>query len=484
MPLPQVPFNPNEENDDTTARPPLTPPFRAGGGLPSAPIFPPSFEEPVEEEEEPLGLTSYPTEVKPAPSFAFSPEDIADEEEEGEDLDASYDEEPASVFSSLDDEPVSVEEPDIVKAYPPHIRDSIDALLDAISSDESSEVLMNGPDTVMFKNAGSRYQVPDMDLGDVDTYHRIINEFILSQTDTAERITNKSYLIEGQMEWYDEEGQPPILARVHIVAPPVVKYAKVTIAKKARHSYTLDDIYANGSMSESMNEFLKAVAQARVTTVFSGLSGAGKTTLLEAMSYHFDPNDRIIVVEDTPELRIAVSDTVPMTTTSYKPGVKAEDVITMEWLVRATNRMRPDRIIVGEVRGGEMAEFLIAANSGADGSMTTVHAADPRRTLDKMLSLAMKSDSAKSENSVRRDIAATVQIIVQASLIDGQHIITHIEEVSNTIRESSNTIATQNLFYYDRNRGIHVPGTRPSESLQSYMAQRGVKVDPSWFMSR
>lgn len=415
--------------------------------------------------------------------FAFGGTDgIATQEVEETELAPATDD----YSDSYAQEALSTELPDSeleaeVRAMTPEVLESVGILLDAIAGDDSSEVLMNGPTEVMMKRGGQRYIIPDINLGDADTYHRVINKFILPYTDTKERINAKSYLIEAQMELPDEDDKPPLLARVHIVAPPVVKHAKVTIAKKARYQYSIDDIVAKGSMTHNMGEFLKMVARGRLTTVFSGLSGAGKTTLLEAMTHEFDEHDRVIVVEDTPELRVPIADTVYMTATSAKPGVKPDEVVTIEWLVKATNRMRPDRIIVGEVRGGEMAEFLIAANSGADGSMTTLHAANPRQTLAKMLGLAMKSDNAKNEMTVAREIASTVQIIVQASLIDGQHIITHIEEVSNTIRQETGVIATTTLFEYDRMTGRHVAKARPSEQLQAFLAQRGVRIDPAWF---
>lgn len=477
MPLPTLPFSSDEqpqEPRDTGAR-----------RLPRAPIAPPPLNLNYQDQDESQDVV---IDLDDNDDYA---EDNANELDLTLDLDDTDGEDyaPAPHYTEpspfTEPAPIVVEtDPDAALEYSDSILESIDQLLAAVQADDSTEVLLNGPHEVMFKKSGARYQIPNIDLGDVDTYHRIINEFILSHTDTTERIGKDRYLIEGQMEWYDQPGEPPVLARVHIVAPPVVKHAKVTIAKKSRQSLTIDDIANSGAMTPAMAEFLKAVAAARVTTVFSGLSGAGKTTLLEAMSYNFDANDRIIVVEDTPELRLPISDTVYMTTTASKPGVNPADVVTMDWLVRATNRMRPDRIIVGEIRGGEMGEFLIAANSGADGSMTTVHAANPRMTLEKMRTLAMKSEFAKDERTVAREIASTVQLIVQASLIDGQHIITHIEEVSDTIREQNNVIATQTLFEYDRNTGRHVSKMRPSEKLQNYMAQRGVMVDPSWFVTR
>ena len=140
-----------------------------------------------------------------------------------------------------------------------------------------------------------------------------------------------------------------------------------------------------------------------------------------------------------------------------------------------------DRIIVGECRGAEMAEWLIAANSGAEGSATTVHADTPRRALDKILGLATKSPTSGSEGTLRREIAATIDIIVQTGLIDSRHVITHIEEVSNTIRQEAGIIATQTLFEYNRATGLHDVKSRPSDDLVSTLRQRGVPLQPNWF---
>lgn len=364
--------------------------------------------------------------------------------------------------------------------FSPRVQDSIALLLSALS-EESSEILMNGPDDILYTLDGARYNMPDIDFEDTATYHRVINEILLPMTDTAERIGEKSYLIEGQLQYEDGLDDEPVLARVHIIAPPVVKNAVVTIAKKARKVFSIEDLAERGSMTYGMAQFLVAAAKARINIVFAGLSGAGKTTLLEALTYHFDPNDRVIVVEDTRELRLPLSDTVYMAATSHKPGENKDDVVTMEWLVKATNRMRPTRIIVGEVRGGEMAEFLIAANSGADGSLTTLHAANPRMTLEKMTSLAMKAEGSKSEITVRRDIASTVQLVVQATIIEGRHIISHIEEISRSVNNQTGVIATAGLFEYDRITESFTSPARPSDELQAYMRQRGVNVDMAWF---
>lgn len=368
-------------------------------------------------------------------------------------------------------------------SYPPSIQESIDNLLDLFSRDDVSEIIMNGPASIMYKAGGERLHEDTINFSNVETYHNVINQFLLPYTNTTERIGVTPHLIEGQLELFDQEDAPPVLARVYIVAPPTKEIATVTIAKKSRVSYTVDDIVATGAMNASMGEFLKALTRARVTMVISGVSGSGKTTLLEAMSHDFDPNDHVIVIEDTPELRIPSFSTVYLHSRSTRPGEDKKEAISLEWLVRATNRMRPDRIIVGEIRGGEMADFLIAANSGADGSITTVHAATPRQTLDKMLSLVMKSPDSgtRSETIVNRDIASIVGIIVQTSLIDGKHVITDIEEVSNTVSDKTGQISTQTLFTYDRNSRRHIVASNPTSNLRAYMESRGVAIDQAWF---
>lgn len=364
--------------------------------------------------------------------------------------------------------------------------ESVEILLMHINDQQSSEVMMNGPAEIMIKVNGGRFHVSDIDFGNIETYHEVINNFILPFVDTRERIGPETFLVEGQLEMPDREepDAPPTLARVHIIGPGVVKASKVTIAKKARRQFTIDDLVNTGSMSDQMGEFLKVAARGKLTTVLSGLSGSGKTTLLEAMSHHFDQDDRVLVIEDTQELLLPLSDVVYMRSKLARPGDIDKAPVTLEWLVSQANRMRSDRIIVGEVRGAEMSEFLVAANSGADGSMTTIHAGSPKLTLNKIVSLSMKNSSSKNEESIVRDIASTIQLVIQAALIEDRHVITHIEEISDIVSQANRAIATQTLFEYDRNTGKHIARARPSEKLQSFLAQRGIKLDPQLFINR
>jgi pilus assembly protein CpaF len=230
-----------------------------------------------------------------------------------------------------------------------------------------------------------------------------------------------------------------------------------------------------------MAEFLKAVARGKSTFVVSGPTGAGKTTMLQAMSHFFDPNDRIVVIEETPELRLPLGDVVYLRATLERPGMNPSEIYSLAFWTRQANRMRMDRVIVGETRGGEMAEWLIAANSGAEGSATTVHADSPRRTLDKMLGLASRANGAMSEEQLRREIAATVDIIVQCALVDGRHIISGIEEIANTVTHQTGQILSNPIFSYDRGRGAHVVKGRPSDEFIARLGNRGVPLNASWF---
>lgn len=435
----------------------------------------------------PEGLPQKPTEVAPPVNneVELETEDIVAPVIEAED---SYTDEYEEV-EELEEAEEEITDEDLADEYDNFAPEDFEAarnLLALLNDTTSTEVLMNGPTSIMFKRQGQRIHADNITFSTVEAYHQFIDEVILEYTDTKDRIgssSHDSYLIEGQLTLpnFEDEEQPPLLARVHILAPPVVSEAKVTVAKKSRNVLTLEQMVEHNSLSQQMAQFLVALARGRVTTVFSGLSGSGKTTLLESLSYYFDANDRIIVVEDTPELRLPQTDVVYLHSTPVKPGSDPTKAVSLEWLVASTNRMRPDRIIVGEVRGGEMGEFLIAANSGADGSMTTMHASSPKLTLDKMISLTMKSGTAKSETSVARDIASTVQIIVQMALIEGRHIITHIEEVTRVIRKETGGIVTQTLFSYDRDRDVFVPQQRPTAELASFLAQRGVEIDNTWF---
>lgn len=376
-----------------------------------------------------------------------------------------------------------------INNLPNHLKNSIFKFFELVQDETSTEITLSGPKNVGFKRQGQRFIDNEIDFGDVETYHAIINSFLLPLTNTYDRIGETEYLIEGQLVIPDsaDPSRPPLVARVHILAPPTATAAVITIAKKSRTQLTIDAMVGSGSMTEDMGRFLKEIARGRATVVFSGVSGAGKTTLLEAMSREFDVSDRVILIEDVEELTLPVSDVTPLRAHQPRPGDDPRKAVSLEWLVRQAQRMRPDRIVVGEVRGAEMAEFLTAANSGADGSMTTVHASSPHEAIQKMVSLSQKNINGKSEQSILRDIASTVQVIVQMNLVDGRHVISQIEEVSRTVNVNNMGIQTLPLYRFDRNTGRFNFENRPSDEFSSFLKQRGVTITvptANTFMSR
>lgn len=372
----------------------------------------------------------------------------------------------------------------VIGSYSPAMQSMIDELLGYISDDECTEVLMNGHRDISRKVRGVRYHCSNLDFKDATTYHNVINDILLPFTDTVERIDGNNAVIEGQLSFPSEEKYTsPMLARVHIVAPPGVREAKVTIAKKSREDLNLDDLVQNGGLSQNAAEFLKAIARGRQTFVVAGPTGAGKTTTLQAITHYFDENDRVVVIEETPELKLPLGDVVYLRATLQKPGMDPSQIYTLEFWAKQANRMRMDRVIVGETRGGEMADWLLAANSGAEGSATTVHANSPRRALDKILGLATKGEKTTSEPQLRREIASTVSIIVQCGLVDHKHVVIAIEEVSATVSQASGQIQTNTIFEYNKEIGKMVAKGRPSDGLLQSLSYSGVEANPSWFLN-
>jgi pilus assembly protein CpaF len=401
--------------------------------------------------------------------------------EVSEDISIDIPDAPKSSNSTVFARPKRVEPP---QTFSQEDQLAITRMLDYIADDECSEVLLNGPNEISRKVKGVRYHCPDVSFSDTAAYHNVINDVLLANTDTSDRIDYQTVVLEGQLKMESDDGSAPMIARIHVVAPPGVNCAKVTIAKKSRHDLNLDDLAGNGTLSQAAAEFLKGAARARKTLVVSGPTGAGKTTTLQALTHYFDPNERVVVVEETPELSLPLGDVVYLRATLQKPGMDPSQIFGLDFWTKQANRMRMDRVIVGETRGAEMADWLLAANSGAEGSATTVHANSPRRALDKMLGLASKAEGGTSEAQNRKEIAQTVDLIVQCGLSDNRHVILAIEEISETVSQATSQIQTNTLFEYDKSREMLVARGRPSDEFLQSMASHGVAANPAWFQTR
>lgn len=234
-------------------------------------------------------------------------------------------------------------------------------------------------------------------------------------------------------------------SRVNVIAPPLaIDGPALTIRKFKKDKLTLDQLVKFGSISPEGAQILQIIGRVRCNIVISGGTGSGKTTLLNCLTRYIDSDERIITCEDSAELQLQQPHVVRLET--RPPNLEGEGEITMRELVKNCLRMRPERIIVGEVRGPEVFDLLQAMNTGHDGSMGTIHANSPRECLNRIESMIAMGGFNLPAKTVREIIVGSIDVIVQASrLRDGSRRITHITEVMGTEGE---VITTQDLFVY------------------------------------
>nr|WP_211098030.1 CpaF family protein [Ahrensia sp. R2A130] len=235
-------------------------------------------------------------------------------------------------------------------------------------------------------------------------------------------------------------------SRVNVIAPPLaLDGPTLTIRKFKKDKLTLDQLVKFGAISEEGAEVLKIIGRVRCNIVISGGTGSGKTTLLNCMTNYIDEDERVITCEDSAELQLQQPHVVRLET--RPPNLEGEGKITMTDLVKNCLRMRPERIIVGEVRGSEVFDLLQAMNTGHDGSMGTIHSNSPRECLSRMESMIAMGGFQLPQKTVREIICGSIDIIIQAKrLRDGSRRITHITEV---LGMEGDVIITQDIFLYD-----------------------------------
>ena len=221
-------------------------------------------------------------------------------------------------------------------------------------------------------------------------------------------------------------------SRVNIIAPPLsVDGTTISIRKFARQKISLDDMVTRNTMSSAMCEFIKIAARCRMNIIISGGTGSGKTTLLNAISNNIGQWERVVTIEDAAELQIQRPHVVRLETMPSGQGETPREEVTIRDLVRNALRMRPDRIIVGEVRGAEAFDMLQAMNTGHEGSLTTIHANHPRDALMRLDNIVSMANINSSIRSVRTQIASAVHLIVQVSrLRSGQRRVSFISEIA------------------------------------------------------
>lgn len=349
-----------------------------------------------------------------------------------------------------------------------------------------SEVEANGPDQFFIKKNGESIHVEDIKLPDEDAYYEDLIQGLINETyegkplvRSAEPFTKDKALFEGILEYtVGVNKKTRVRARAHIVLPPAATYApNITIAKKTASLKTLESIAAQGSMSTEMKNFLNACVKNDLTIVFSGSTGAGKTTMMEALSKEVDHKTRIGVAEDLPELELTQPNVAYLQSVPLSPGMDAKNVVTLEWNIQQTQRMRIDKIFVGEIRGKEFASFLIAANSGMEGSMTTMHANNPRECLVKMSQFATAGLPSTPLRMVNQSIATSVDVIVQLTKHRGRYRVSHIEEISRTVGSGEEAkISSGTLYEWDPVEDKFFKAGKMSDDLRRRFEIKGADI--------
>lgn len=317
------------------------------------------------------------------------------------------------------------------------IRDEVLGLgpIEALRKDDAiTEIMVNGPRQVFVERMG-KLELTDAKFHDTAHLMNIIERIL---TPLGRRVDESSPLVDARLE----DG-----SRVNIIIPPLSLVGPcLTIRKFSKTPLSVDNLISFGTMDEKMATFLRACVKARINILVSGGTGSGKTTTLNVISSFIPEGERIVTIEDAAELRLQQQHVV--TLEARPANLEGRGAITIRDLVRNALRMRPDRIIVGEVRTGEALDMLQAMNTGHDGSLTTAHANSPRDVLSRLETMVMMSGLELPERAIREQISSAIDLIIhQARLRDGSRKITYITEVQ---KMEGTTITTQDIFRFEQ----------------------------------
>ena len=291
-------------------------------------------------------------------------------------------------------------------------------IMPLLEDETINDILINGPNHIFVERKGLLVETgitfPD-DSGVFAIAEKIVKA-------VGRKIDKKRPLVDARLL----DG-----SRVNIIAPPLaVDGTSISIRKFSKKKITLDVMAESKNASAGLADFLKVVGRCRLNVVVSGGTGSGKTTLLNAISQHIDPTERVVTIEDAAELQLQQPHVVRLETRPYYVGMRREEEVSMRDLVKNALRMRPDRILVGEVRGSEAFDMMQAMNTGHEGSLTTVHANHPRDALSRLENMISMADLQIPMKSLRYQIASALHVIVQISRMrDGHRRITYISEV-------------------------------------------------------
>nr|WP_312895101.1 CpaF family protein [Microvirga sp.] len=301
-----------------------------------------------------------------------------------------------------------------------------------LDRDDIADIMINGATEVYIEVGGKIERAPNCRFTD-ETHLFNIAQRIVAQR--GRKVDEATPMCDTRLN----DG-----SRVNVTVPPLAKNTTITIRKFKRDRLRLDDLVKYGAIHPDGAELLRIIGRVRLNVIVAGGTGSGKTTLLNCLTASIDHGERILTCEDTAELQLQQPHVV--TLESRPPGLEGSGEITMQDLVRNSLRMRPTRIIIGEVRGEEMFDLLQAMNTGHEGSMGTLHANDPRLALSRMESMVIMGKPNLNVRNVREMIAESVHMIVQVNrLPDGSRRITHITEITGM---EGDIISTQDLLRF------------------------------------
>ena len=345
-------------------------------------------------------------------------------------------------------------------------------LEELLADDTVTEIMVNGPHRV-YVERGGKIQLTDLQFLDDASVMAIIERIV---SPIGRRIDESQPYVDARLA----DG-----SRVNAIIPPLsLTGPTVTIRKFAKKTLTVEDFIRFGTWSRNAAEFMKACVIMRKNIIVAGGTGSGKTTLLNLLSGFIPHDERIVTVEDAAELRLVQPHVVRLE--ARPPNIEGRGAVTIRDLVKNCLRMRPDRIIVGECRGGEALDMLQAMNTGHDGSLTTVHANSPRDVISRLETMVLMSGMELPSRAIREQIASAVDVIIHESrLSDGSRKVVAISEVTGL--EGQNVVM-QDIFAF-RQTGVDdfgvVTGTfRPTGAVPTFyehLKSRGLRLDPAMF---
>ena len=336
-----------------------------------------------------------------------------------------------------------------------------------------TEIMVNGWDSIYVERAGKLYWTGSK-FHDDSQLRRTIDKIV---SKVGRRIDESSPYVDARL---------PDGSRVNAIIPPLaIDGPALTIRKFSADPYQAEDLISFGTLTRQVVEMLDACVRGRLNMLVSGGTGAGKTTTLNVLSSFLPDDERIITIEDAAELRLQQPHVVRL---EYRPpNIETKGEVTIRDLVRNALRMRPDRIVVGEVRGGEALDMMQAMNTGHDGSISTIHSNSPRDALSRLETMSLMAGMDLGVRTIREQVSSALNIIIhQSRMKDGTRRITHVTEV---VGMEGEVITLQDLFLFDYTAGIDVDGrflgnlkaTGLRPRFLDRLAERGITVSADVF---